>query len=197
MPKQLKPLDELVLTILSQNTSDTNRDRAWASLRARFPAWDEVADARTADVVESIRVGGLAETKAPRIQHVLRSIRERHGSIDLGFLRRRSDGDVREFLGSLPGVGPKTVACVMAFSLRRPILPVDTHVHRIAIRLGLVPPKMGAGPAHEALEVLVHPDDRLPLHVALITHGRRVCTALRPRCEGCVLSDFCPRVGVV
>ena len=195
-PRRLDPLDELVLTILSQNTSDTNRDRAWIALRERFPTWEDVTDAPTRAVEDAIRPGGLARTKAPRIQAVLRAVCEARGRCDLRFLRRASDEEAKAFLGSLPGVGPKTVACVLAFSLGRPALPVDTHVHRVARRLGLIGPRVGAGPAHGALEALVRPPDRLPIHVALIRHGRTVCRAQRPRCEECVLSDLCPRVGV-
>lgn len=195
-PRRREAVDELVLTILSQNTSDTNRDRAWTSLRGRYASWDEVADAPAVAVEDAIRVGGLAATKAPRIQAVLRAIRERRGRIDLAFLRRASDAEVRAFLGGLPGVGPKTIACVLAFSLGRPALPVDTHVHRLARRMGLIGPRTGAAAAHDVLEQLVRPDDRLRFHVALIDHGRRVCRAQRPNCTVCGLSDRCPRVGL-
>lgn len=195
-PRKRPPLDELILTILSQNTSDTNRDRAWKSLRARFKTWDQVADARARSIQEAIRVGGLAATKAPRIKAVLRAIREHRGRIDLSFLRRASDEEVRTFLAALPGVGPKTIACVLAFSLGRAAIPVDTHVHRLGIRLGLIPPKMSAAAAHAELQRIVAPIDRLPLHVALITHGRRTCRAGRPLCAQCVLADLCPKIGV-
>lgn len=195
-PPRRPPLDELVLTILSQNTSDTNRDRAWTSLRARFATWDQIADAPVGAVEEAIRPGGLAATKAPRIQAVLRAVRERRGRVDLGFLRRMPDDEVKAFLTGLPGVGPKTAACVLAFSLGRPVIPVDTHVHRLARRLGLIGPKVGANAAHDLLEAIVRPADRLPLHVALIHHGRAVCAAQRPRCGDCILLDLCPRVGV-
>lgn len=195
-PRRRPPVDELVRTILSQNTSDVNSDRAFASLKDRFPSWDEAAEAPVSEIRRAIRSGGLAKQKAPRIKAALRAIRDERGRIDLGFLRRRPDARARAFLTGLPGVGPKTAACVLAFSLGRPVLPVDTHVHRVARRLGLIEPRLSADAAHDALEELVRPDDRIPLHVALVRHGRAVCKAQRPRCDDCALSDVCPRVGV-
>jgi endonuclease-3 len=191
-PRRLDPLEELVLTILSQNTSDVNRDRAWAGLRARFPTWDAVASARPRSVVAAIRVGGLANTKAPRIIAVLREIRRREGSFDLGWMREATDREVEEYLLSLPGVGPKTAACVLAFSLGRPALPVDTHVARVAIRLGLLAPRTASAAAHRILADLVPASLRVPMHVGLIRHGRGVCRAGRPRCEICPLRELCP-----
>ncbi|MGH2739829.1 MAG: endonuclease III domain-containing protein [Actinomycetota bacterium] len=191
-PRRLEPLDELILTVLSQNTSDVNRDRAWVSLRTRFPSWDALAGARLRDVGRAIRVGGLANTKAPRILAILREIRTREGSFDLSWMHEASNGEIRDYLTSLPGVGPKTAACVLAFSLGRPALPVDTHVHRVATRLGLLPAKTNAVKAHDMLEALVPPRLRLPMHVGLIRLGREVCKAGRPHCEECVLNDICP-----
>ena len=191
-PQRLDPLEELVLTVLSQNTNDTNRDRAYAALTARFPMWDEVAGADVADVADAIRVGGLANTKAPRIQAILRAIEEEHGSLDLGFLDRMSDDDARAYLLALPGVGPKTAACVLAFSLLRPVIPVDTHVGRAAERLGWVPPGANDVVAHRVLEEVVPADIRVSMHVGLIRLGRAVCKAGRPRCEECPLQDLCP-----
>src|SRR5204863_1461876 len=127
-PRRLDPLEELILTVLSQNTSDVNRDRAYSSLSERFGSWQEVLDADPREVADAIRPGGLANTKAPRIQAILLAIEEHHGTLDLGFLEEMSDEDVRGFLVELPGVGPKTAACVLAFSLERPVIPVDTHV---------------------------------------------------------------------
>jgi len=191
-PPVREPLDELILTVLSQNTNDLNRDRAWASMRERFPGWQDVASSPEADLVAAIRVGGLANTKAPRIQAILREIRDREGGFDLGWMGGASDEDVAAYLATLPGVGPKTVACVLAFSLGRPALPVDTHVHRTAGRLGLIPPGLPAGPAHAAIQAVVPPRDRLAVHVGLIRLGRDVCRAGRPRCEDCALVDVCP-----
>jgi endonuclease III len=191
-PRRLDPLEELVLTILSQNTSDVNRDRAYEALRRRFGSWEELAAARPRQVVAAIRPGGLANTKAPRLLAVLREIRRREGSFDLGWMDRASDEEVVAYLTSLPGVGPKTAACVLAFSLGRPALPVDTHVHRVATRLGLLPPRTPAGRAHALLESEVPPAIRVEMHVGLIRHGRTICKAGRPRCEACPLQDLCP-----
>jgi endonuclease-3 len=191
-PRRLVPLDELVLTILSQNTSDVNRDRAYAALRRRFPSWAALAEAREADVANAIRPGGLANIKAPRLLAVLREIRSREGSFDLGWMEEASDDEVSQYLMSLPGVGPKTAACVLAFSLGRPALPVDTHVHRVASRLGFLPAGTTAARAHQLLAALVPPRLRVAMHMGLIRHGRQICRAGRPRCEICPLQDLCP-----
>ncbi len=191
-PRRSDPLEELVLTVLSQNTSDANSFRAYASLRERFPTWEELAAAPLREVSSAIRSGGLANIKAPRILAILHAIREREGRFDLTFLRSMSDEAVREYLTSLPGVGPKTAAVVMAFSLARPTLPVDTHVHRVSRRLGLIPPRTSAVRAHQMLEVLTPPELRVSLHVGLIRLGRDLCKAGRPRCERCPLKDLCP-----
>jgi endonuclease III len=196
-PRRLDPLEELILTVLSQNTSDVNRDRAYASLKERFPTWEEVADADPQEVADAIRPGGLANTKAPRIQAILRAIEEREGTLDLSSLHRMSDDDVREYLLGLPGVGPKTAACVLAFSLERPALPVDTHVYRVAQRLGYLPPKTSAERAHEVMEELVPPKLRVTMHVGLIRLGRQICKPGRPRCEECPLQDLCPTAPLV
>jgi endonuclease-3 len=191
-PRRLDPLEELVLTILSQNTSDVNRDRAWAALRSRYPTWDSLASATSAGVASAIRPGGLANIKAPRILAVLRQLRTREGGFDLSWMREASDQEVTEYLTSLPGVGPKTAACVLAFSLDRPALPVDTHVYRVASRLGWIAPGTSSARAHEMLHRLVSAPLRVSMHVGLIRHGRTICKAGRPRCEACPLQDLCP-----
>lgn len=192
VPRRADPLDELISTVLSQHTSDANADRAFRSLRSRYPTWEAVVRVRPLALADVIRSGGLANTKAPRIQAILREIHEREGRYDLSFLRRRSDSEVREYLMSLPGVGPKTVAVVLAFSLGRDAIPVDTHVHRVTKRLGLVPPGSSAERAHAILEELVPAPIRVELHVGLIRLGREICKAGRPRCEDCPLMDVCP-----
>jgi endonuclease-3 len=191
-PRRSDPLEELVLTVLSQHTSDSNAARAFESLRSRFPAWDDVVRARAAAVADAIHSGGLANVKAPRIREILREIREREGRYDLGLLRDLTDAEATAYLSSLHGVGPKTAAIVLAFSLGRNALPVDTHVHRVARRLGWVPPKASAELAHRVLEDLVAPELRVPMHVGLIRLGREICKAPRPRCEECPVSDLCP-----
>lgn len=191
-PRRTDPLEELVLTVLSQHTSDANADRAFTALRARYATWEAVARARTPALADAIRSGGLANIKAPRIRGILREILEREGRYDLSFLRRRSDAEAREYLSSLPGVGPKTVAVVLAFSLGRATIPVDTHVHRVAKRLGLVPPRSSAERAHAILEDLVPEPLKMELHIGLIRLGREICRAGRPRCEDCPLADLCP-----
>ena len=149
-------LGALVATILSQNTSDLNSGRAYASLRTAFPeGWDTVRTANVSDVAGAIRPGGLAQMKAPRIQAILQDVHERHGRTDLDHIRAWDDEDIRAFLRSFPGVGPKTAACVLMFNLGRPVLPVDTHVHRVAGRLGLIGPKTTADQAHDQLQALL------------------------------------------
>jgi endonuclease III len=189
------PLSELIFTVLSQNTSDVNRDRAWASMRKAFPRWSDVLAASTAELARAIQMGGLAKTKAPRIQAILREVLDREGRLSLARLRRMSDEEVVAYLETLPGIGPKTIACVLAFSLGRPALPVDTHVHRVAGRLGLIDERAGSLQAQRALEAVVKPDLRVETHLALIAHGRTTCTALRPACERCPLAALCPWPG--
>jgi endonuclease-3 len=186
------PLDELIQTILSQHTSDGNTARAFASLRARFPDWQQVVDAPVQDIADAIRSGGLADVKAPRIQQVLREVRKRCGSYDIGVLAALPPDDARRWLTSLHGVGPKTAACVLLFALDRDVMPVDTHVHRVALRLGLIPPGTSAERAQELLERQTAPGRMYDAHMLLIRHGRATCVARRPRCECCVLNDICP-----
>jgi endonuclease-3 len=191
-PRRSDPLEELVLTVLSQNTSDANSFRAYGSLRARFPTWEALAAARPSEVAAAIRSGGLSNVKAPRILAILCAIEEREGEFDLSFLRRMTDAEARDYLTSLPGVGPKTAAVVLAFSLDRLAFPVDTHVYRVATRLGLIPPKTSAARAHDILEEITPPDIRVAMHVGLIRLGREICRPGRPRCEICPLADICP-----
>ena len=186
------PLAELIFTVLSQNTSDVNRDRAWASMKRFYPRWEDALRAPERDLEAAIKMGGLSKTKAPRIQTILREVVAREGKPSLAKLRRMSDDDVTAYLATLPGIGPKTIACVLAFSLDRPVLPVDTHVHRVGERLRLFPPKTREAEAQRALEALVRPAKRVDTHVSLIAHGRTTCSALRPACERCVLVDLCP-----
>src|SRR5262252_6930848 len=192
VPKPRLPvLDEVVATVLSQHTSDVNSERAFARLKERFPSWEQVTDAPTGEVADAIRCGGIADQKARRIQQILAAVEEREGRLDLGRLNDLDDEQVETYLLSLPGVGPKTAACVLAFSMGRAAFPVDTHVHRVAIRLGWVPANTTADKTHQILAPRVPPGIRYDLHVALIAHGRTVCRAQRPRCEICVVRDLC------
>lgn len=192
-PRRVDALDELILTVLSQHTSDLNAERAFADLQATFPGgWLAIVDAPTVTVADAIRSGGLANSKAPRIQAILREVREREGGFDLGRLRTVPDDEARDYLISLPGIGPKTASVVLSFALGRDALPVDTHVHRVSRRLGLIPPKASAERADRLLHELVPDGMRTPLHVALIRLGREICKAPIPRCRECPLKDLCP-----
>lgn len=189
------PLDSLVETVLSQHTSDVNSGRAFASLRRRFRRWEAVERAPLAEVLDAIRSAGLANTKAPRIRAILAELRERHGRPTLAPLRAMDDAAAMEHLRSLPGVGPKTAACVLMFSLRRDVFPVDTHIHRLGRRLGFVPPSASAEKTQALMAGLVPRGRAMEFHINLIRHGRRVCIAARPRCAACILARLCPSAG--
>lgn len=182
------PVDELVLTVLSQNTNDRNRDVAYARLRERFASWDEVRAAPVEEVEDAIRPGGLAPTKAVRIKRILEAL----DGDDLAWLETAPLERAREHLCALPGVGRKTAACVLMFSFDRPDIPVDTHVYRVGTRLGLFRPGAPLEEAHDEILRLADPSDAYELHVLLIRHGRRTCHARSPRCPGCPLLRMCP-----
>jgi endonuclease III len=186
------PLSELILTILSQNTSDHNSRRAFDSLLSRFGSWKAVAEGSVEDIAEAVKLGGLAQVKAPRIKQILQQIQKERGSLDLEFLKKMPVAEAKTWLRSLPGVGPKTAACVLLFSLGKPVLPVDTHINRVAKRLGLIDSRVSAEKAHEVLGDMVPPRHVYQFHIHMIEHGRRVCKAQRPRCRGCVLLKVCP-----
>ena len=187
----LPPLDELISTILSQNTNDINRDRAFESLRSRFPTWEAVRDAEEQAIIDAIRPAGLANQKGPRIQTVLREITAERGELSLDFLADLPVGQAREWLMSFKGVGPKTSAIVLLFSLGKPAFPVDTHIQRVTGRLGLRPEKMNADRAHEYLSRLFTPETYYAVHLNLIRLGREICHARRPECRRCPLNDLC------
>ncbi|MDX1394097.1 MAG: endonuclease III [Gemmatimonadota bacterium] len=193
---RLAPLDELVLTILSQSTTDANRDRAFDRLRARYADWDDVRTAARSEIEETVRVAGLAGQKAGAIQGALERLHDERGTADLDHLHEMDDEEAVAYLTSFTGVGVKTAACVLCFSLRRPVLPVDTHVLRIARRLAWIPPRCTATRAHTLVQARVEPNDRFALHMLMIAHGRATCTARSPDCDGCPLRTDCPRVGV-
>ncbi len=189
--RERDPLSELVRTILSQATADINSDRAFARLREVFPTWEAVRDGDPQAVAEAIKSGGLGGIKGPRIQGVLRAITEEHGELDLDFLEDLQLDNARSWLESLVGVGPKTAACVLLFSLGRAVLPVDTHVHRVSCRLGLIKARLSPEKTHEVLGKMVPDDGIYDFHVNVVSHGRRVCRAQRPRCDACVLAVSC------
>jgi endonuclease-3 len=186
------PLDELVLTVLSQNTNDRNRDVAYERLRDRFPDWEAVARAPEAGIEEAIRPGGISKVKAGRIKAMLGAIQAERGNLDLGFLAGAPRAEALEFLERLPGVGRKTAACVLLFAFDRPELPVDTHVYRVASRLGLIRPRASFEQAHDVLLAGTEPADVYETHVNMIRHGRRLCTARAPACRECPLLTLCP-----
>jgi endonuclease-3 len=187
----LPPVDELISTILSQNTNDINRDRAFESLRARFPNWEAVRDARAADVIAAIRPAGLANQKGPRIQEVLRAITAERGALDLTFLKDLPLEEARAWLTKFKGVGPKTAAIMLLFSLGRPAFPVDTHIYRVTGRIGLRPERMTVEEAHPYLEALFPPETFYAVHLNLIRLGREVCGARKPNCPACPLRRLC------
>ena len=187
----LPAIDELVSTILSQNTNDVNRDRAFEALRAKFPTWESVRDAKEKDVIDAIRSAGLANQKGPRIQQVLKEITKERGALDLQFLADMPLEEARQWLTKFNGVGPKTAAIVLCFSLGRPAFPVDTHVYRVTGRIGLRPEKMTVEQAHPHLESVFPPESYYAAHLNIIRLGREVCNARKPMCPQCPIKSLC------
>lgn len=189
--EHLPPVDELVSTILSQSTTDSNRDMAFDALKARFEHWEAVRDAPLDEVVVTIRSAGLANQKGPRIQNALRYVTERKGAITLDFLPEMTVGEAKAWLTQIDGIGPKTAAIILLFSFNMPAFPVDTHVHRVTQRLGLIGPKTSAERAHQELEAIIPSEDYYAAHLNIIRHGREVCQARMPRCHECPLTSYC------
>jgi endonuclease-3 len=187
----MDPVSELVSTILSQNTNDVNRDVAFDRLVARYPTWEQVREASIEEVIDAIRPAGLANQKGPRIQDALHTIARERGELDLDFLADWPVEESKAWLTSIKGVGPKTAAIVLLFSLGKPAFPVDTHVHRVTKRLGLIGPRTTREKAHVDLEALVPPEDYYAFHLNVIRHGRQVCASRKPRCSECILKDLC------
>lgn len=185
------PLSELIGSMLSQNTSDVNSTQAFGNLMITFGSFEAIRDAPAEAIARAIKSGGLAQVKAPRIKRVLQAISEQAGGLDLDFLGGWDVARAKKWLRSLGGVGPKTAACVLLFSLGKPALPVDTHVYRVSQRLGLIPPRVTAERAHQLLEEMLAPDQVYPFHLGTIAHGRRICRARRPLCLDCVLRQYC------
>lgn len=191
------PISVLVQTILSQNTSDRNSNRAFESLLASLDDWEDIASASVDNIADSIKTGGLGKVKAKYIKETLEEIKQRRDGIELDFLRQLPMNEARDWLRQLPGVGMKTASCVLLFSLGMPALPVDTHVFRVAKRLGLVDSKVSVEQAHKLLESLIPSDDTYRFHVLMIEHGRKVCKSQRPHCHRCVLHGLCPIYEVI
>jgi endonuclease-3 len=187
----LPPIDELVSTILSQNTNDANRDRAFRALRDRFPTWESVRDAKTSEIIEEIRPAGLANRKGPRIQNILREITEKVGTLSLDFLSGLSTEEAKQWLMQFNGVGPKTAAIVLQFSLNLPAFPVDTHILRITKRLGLIPKQLNAKKAHQHLGEMFPEAVYYSAHLNIIRLGREICHARKPNCPICPLQVNC------
>jgi endonuclease-3 len=185
------PLDILFETILSQNTSDQNRDKAYRRLKARFPRWEEVLEANTRSVVSAIRPGGLAEQKARRIHEILHWIKKREGRLSLAFLKKMGFEEIKKTLGPVKGIGPKTLHCLLLFGLGREAFPVDTHILRVGKRLGFLPEGMGAEKAHPWMAPFLPKGKSLSLHLNLIRFGRTVCKARKPLCHTCFLTKEC------
>ena len=190
-----EPLDGLILTVLSQNTNDKNRDKAFANLKADFPSWQEVIDAGAERLEEVIRPAGLAHTKAQRIITILETVHADFGEYSLVKLSSLGRDDIAGYLRALPGVGAKTVACVLLFDLKLKAFPVDTHVSRVARRVGVVPEKYSAEEICAEMESVVPEARCLGGHVNMIAHGRAVCHSQKPECQKCVLSGMCMKVG--
>lgn len=185
------PLDELIRTILSQATTNQNSRRTFANLRSRFKNWEAVRRAQPEQIEEAIKLGGLAQVKSVVIKNLLHEIKARVGKLDLSFLHTTPIDQAREFLTSLKGVGPKTAACVLLFACKRPIFPMDTHIFRIARRLGLIPERGSAEQAHRSLAQLIPAGKHYSLHINMIRHGREICLPRNPRCAKCCLIEHC------
>ena len=189
--EMLPPVDELVCTILSQNTNDINRDKAFMALKERYSSWEEVRDADSGELQYVIRIAGLAQQKGPNIQAALREISEKNGAIDLEWLKKLSVEKARDWLVNLKGVGSKTAAIVMVFTLGMPAFPVDTHVYRVSGRIGLRPEKLSVEKTHQYLEMIGDSEDFGPLHLNLINLGRNICQARKPKCASCPVIALC------
>ena len=187
----LPPLDELVSTILSQNTNDRNRDLAFNQLKAQFSSWEAVRDAPEPAVIEAIRIAGLANQKGPRIQQILHQITAERGKLNIDFLKELPLEEARSWLLHFKGVGRKTAAIVLQFSLGRPAFPVDTHIYRVSGRLGIRPPRLNLEQTHDFMEAAISPQDYYAAHLNLIRLGRELCHARNPECEKCPLSEIC------
>jgi len=190
--RHAEPIDELIATVLSQHTNDINRDRAFEQLKKRFPSWEQVLRAPVRSIASAIKPAGLSNQKAPRIKAILQRIAEANdGNLSLEFLKEMPTGKTLEWLKKLPGVGPKTAACVLLFSFGKPVFPVDTHIFRISKRLGWLDEKVTEAKANELLDQIVPNEIKYRLHLNMIAHGRQICRPQKPKCQECVLRNLC------
>lgn len=190
-PVEQTGIDYLIETILSQNTNDINRDKAFEKLQRRYDDYADIENTPREELIETIRIAGLGPTKAERIQKALEIVREERGDYTLDFIEDMSVEEGKKWLTKIPGVGPKTAAIILCFHFRKPVIPVDTHVHRVSKRLGLIPENASREKAHDILEETVPDDIKYEFHRLLITHGRETCSARNPDCENCVLKEHC------
>lgn len=191
IPSRHDGMDELISCILSQSTTDANRDRGFAALKARYASWEAVHHAPLQELVETIRHAGLANSKAPYIQGSLAAIFEQRGEYNIDFLEHLTVPEAKAWLQTLPGVGPKTAAIVLCFGYNMPAFPVDTHVHRVGKRIGFLPETISADKAHDHMETIVPSDDYYAFHLQLIYHGRALCKARQPQCVRCPIAHYC------
>jgi endonuclease-3 len=189
--REVDPLESLIQTILSQNTNDRNRDRAFQRLKIRFPSWEDLAKSKAGVVAQTLRPGGLAKQKTRWILNLFQWMRQQGGALNLAFLKRMSSEKIKKTLGRLKGIGPKTVHCLLLFGMGREAFPVDTHIHRVGRRLGFIPERMNAGEAHQWMAPLVPEGKSLSLHLNLIKLGRSICKAKNPQCSYCFLKKEC------
>lgn len=195
-PWRKPPLDALVAVILSQNTNDRNSFAAFGKLKRRFENWEELLGSRESEIAELIRVGGLANIKARRIKGVLLEIKNMEGKLSLEFLKSYAPSDARKYLMQFKGIGPKSAAVIVAFAFGKPAFPIDTHIFRVIRRIPLITKKTSYAKAHELMEEAVPDALKIPLHVQIITHGRKICRARLPLCSQCVIRGECARIGV-
>jgi len=190
--RHAEPIDELIATVLSQHTNDINRDKAFEQLKRRFPSWEQVLRAPVRKIASAIKPAGLANQKAPRIKAILQRIAEANeGDLSLEFLEGMPTDEALGWLKNLPGVGPKTAACVLLFSFGKPVFPVDTHIFRISKRLGWLDEKVNEAKANELLDQVVPNEIKYRLHLNMIAHGRQICRPQKPRCQECVIKHLC------
>jgi|TARA_B110000438_G_scaffold282673_1_gene309942 endonuclease-3 len=189
--KRLPAMEELIFTVLTQHTSDKNAEKAFNNLMSKLKNFETILETKESTISSLIHMGGLANIKSKRILSILREIKEKTGNLKIDFLSSMSPEDAREWLVSLNGVGLKTASCVLAFSFGFPVIPVDTHIHRVSKRIGLINKNISPDKAHKILESIISPENRYKFHVLLINHGRNQCHARKPICKTCSIVEIC------